>query len=239
VIILSFLLVVFYSGCSALSSSRHHEEVRNPETPVARVHLPLPPQGIIHHVEFNDPADGSRVTLKDRSDIERASYFRSILRFQQEEAFLVQQALANIDVRNLLGTRYTLISVAVADEERPRLTFYSYSDNVTVEMDMKGARVVKVQRREGYIPLEGAEEIKEAIALARKDTRIGGQLADLEGHAIVMQPKRGIMLNDPGYGHRVFWVTFSEGLTGSPQYWAVVDLTNKKVLKTGKEEPHP
>ena len=61
---------------------------------------------------------------------------------------------------------------------------------------------------------------------------------DLEGHAILMQPGDGIFWNDPGYGHRVFWVTFSQGLTGNPQYWAVVDLSEEKVLKAGKEEAH-
>ncbi|MGH7259016.1 MAG: hypothetical protein ACREIM_11595, partial [Nitrospiraceae bacterium] len=91
----------------------------------------------------------------------------------------------------------------------------------------------------GYLPMEGGEEIQEAIALARKDTHIGGALHDLEGHALLMQPGDGIFWNDPGYGHRVFWVTFSQGLTGNPQYWAVVDLSEQKVLKAGKEDAHP
>ena len=54
-----------------------------------------------------------------------------------------------------------------------------------------------------------------------------------------MEPGDGLFWNDPGFGHRVFWVTFSQGLSGNPQYWAVVDLNEQKVLKAGKEEPHP
>jgi hypothetical protein len=123
-----------------------------------------------------------------------------------------------------------------ASPAKTRLTFYSYSNNLTVDVEMKDETVANVYRREEYLPMEGAEEIQEAIALAKKDTRTAG--AALEGHAILMQPGDGIFWNDPGYGHRVFWVTFSQGLTGNPQYWAVVDLNEQKVLKAGKEEAH-
>lgn len=250
--ILLFLLVVLSSaGCSLFSGPRHHEEVRSPETAVAKKPLPLP-QRIVHRLEFNDPADGSRMTPKDRSDIKPANNAPETVTMDEVGLDLQPKALANTVVRNLLGTRYALISMTVTDAghrmsqgcctsspSKTRLTFYSYSNNLTVDVEMKGDTVANVQRREGYLPMEGGEEIQEAIALARKDTRIGGALPGLEGHAILMQPGDGIFWNDPGYGHRVFWVTFSQGRTGNPQYWAVVDLSEQKVLKAGKEEAHP
>jgi len=250
--ILLFLLVVLSSaGCSLFSGPRHHEEVRSPETAVAKKPLPLP-QRIVHRLEFNDPADGSRMTPKDRSDIKPANSAPETVTMDEVGLDLQPKALANTVVRNLLGTRYALISMTVTDAghrmsqgcctsspSKTRLTFYSYSNNLTVDAEMKGDTVANVQRLEGYLPMEGGEEIQEAIALARKDTRIGGALPGLEGHAILMQPGDGIFWNDPGYGHRVFWVTFSQGRTGNPQYWAVVDLSEQKVLKAGKEEAHP
>lgn len=250
-IILLFLLAVLSSGgCSLFSGPRHHEEVRSPETAVPKMPLPLPPQGIVHRLEFNDPADGSRMTLKDRSDIKPTDSVQGTGTMAEAGVDLQQKAQANTQVRNLLGTRYTLINMTVTDAghtmsqgccksspSKIQLTFFSYTNNLTVDVEMKGDTVANVRRREGYLPMEGGEEIQEATALARQDTRIGA-LPDLEGHAILMQPGDGIFWNDPGYGHRVFWVTFSQGLTGNPQYWAVVDLSEEKVLKAGKEEAH-
>jgi hypothetical protein len=52
-----------------------------------------------------------------------------------------------------------------------------------------------------------------------------------------MHPDRGFFRNDPGYGHRIIWITFSQGQDGDPKYWAVVDLTEDTVLDAGEEPP--
>ena len=67
--------------------------------------------------------------------------------------------------------------------------------------------------------MEGGEEIQEAIAyaLARKDTRIGGALQEPQKSRDLSCNRETESWNDPGYGHRVFWVTFSQGLTGNPR----------------------
>lgn len=120
------------------------------------------------------------------------------------------------------------------------LLFYSYTNDVAVDVEMKGEDVITiVQRDRSYLPPEGEEEIQQAIDLARKDSRIPGGLPQLDGHAILMQPGDGVLWNEPGYGHRVFWVTFSKGLSGNPEYWAVVDLSAQTVLKVEKEDAHP
>ena len=95
-IILLFLLVVLSSGgCSLFSGPRHHEEVRSPETAVAKMPLPLPPQGIVHRLEFNDPADGSRMTLKDRSDIKPTDSVQGTGTMDEAGVDLQPKALAN------------------------------------------------------------------------------------------------------------------------------------------------
>ena len=59
----------------------------------------------------------------------------------------------------------------------------------------------------------------------------------LQGHGLLMQPDRGFFKNDPGYQHRVIWITFSQGQDGDPKYWAQVDLTEDRVLDAGDEPP--
>jgi hypothetical protein len=115
------------------------------------------------------------------------------------------------------------------------LTYYNYVDNVAVQVTVKNDVVQSIERRKGYVPPEGDEEIRAAIDLARRDARLGGRVQDLDGHALLMEPERGIIWNDAGYGHRVMWVTFERGTSGDPLFWAVVDLSDQRVLEAGEE----
>jgi hypothetical protein len=239
------------SACGMFSGPRHHTEVRSPETDVKKTVLSSPPVAV-HKLDFDDPIDGARMKPKDRGqlrDVDGAVASDSSL---PAVADLQKQALANTAVRGLLGARYALIGTQVVDPgyKQPsgccgaappkiRLTFFSYSNNSTIDVDMKGSDVANVSRRKDYLPPEGEEEIVEAVALARKDDRIAAAVKDLDGHGILTQPGDGLLWNDPGYGHRVFWVTFSKGLSGNPEYWALVDMTEQKVLKAQKEDAHP
>jgi hypothetical protein len=144
-------------------------------------------------------------------------------------------------VRAALGDRYAFIASAAIDpdksdargstaERRTRLTFYSYSSNVAVEVVARGRSVESVRRREGYQPPEGAEEIQSAISLAQRDSRLTRVVQGLQATAILTYPASG----QPGYGHRVLHVSFSHGdPTEVPQYYALVDLTDQKVLTAG------
>jgi len=96
---------------------------------------------------------------------------------ESQEAGLRQAALQDTQVRAALGDRFGYITASEVepDKAHPRgateqipvvLTFYSYSNNVAVEVQIAGQKVEKVNRREGYQPPEGAEEVKAAIALA-------------------------------------------------------------------------
>jgi hypothetical protein len=238
------------SACGMFSGPRHHVEVRSAETAVKKAALPTPP-AILHKLEFDDPADGARMKPKDRTDLHDIDS-TVVSAPVPELSELTQQAVANSSVRRLLGARYALIGGQIVDPgykrslgccaatpARVRLTFFSYSRNSAVDVEMKGPDVTSVTQRKDYLPPEGEDEIKEAVDLARKDERIAAAVRDLDGHGILTQPGDGLLWNDPGYGHRVFWVTFSRGLSGNPEYWAVVDMTDQKVLKAQKEDPHP
>ena len=70
---------------------------------------------------------------------------------------------------------------------------------------------------EGYLPAEGPQEVQRGIELARADARLAGKVQALQGHGLLMQPDRGFFKNDPGYEHRVIWITFSQGQDGDPK----------------------
>jgi hypothetical protein len=155
------------------------------------------------------------------------------------EAQLRQAATQDTRVRTALGERFSYITANRAEPDKQnanipaealpfRLTFYSYSNNVAVEVLMKQDTVAEVVRREGYQPPEGAEEIKAAVALAQRESRFSEAVKGMYATAIVTAPEKGT----PGYGHRVLHVSFSA--TGGPEevpaYYALVDLTEQKVV---------
>jgi hypothetical protein len=245
-------VIVLAAGCSLLAGGpRPPEDIRSPETEVDKRPLPISAP-MPARLEFDDPSDGSRVKPKNATALPD-----SVVSHGQDAALpsvaeFEARAAANTAVRDLLGERYALISLHPADPPHkfdlgccspapPLLEsmFYSYSNDAAVEVTLRGERIVSVRQRKDYLPPESREELDQAVELARKDDRIAASIQGLEGHAILMQPGDGIIFNDPGYGHRVFWVTFSQGVSGNPQYWAVVDLSERKVLKADKEEPHP
>jgi hypothetical protein len=248
---LLLILVVLLQGCSAFSGPRQHSEVRSPET-VKAGSLPLPP-GSVHRLAFDGPSDGARRMPMGITALPAGQGTAADGSTSTTVSDLAAKAVANPKVREALGSRSTLISTTAtapsakhlsgcctAMSPKHRLMFYSYTNDVAVDVEMKGDDVISIMRRErSYLPPEGEEEMQQAIALARKDSRIPGGLPQLDGHAILMQPGDGLLWNEPGYGHRVFWVTFSQGLSGNPEYWAVVDLSAQTVLKVEQEAAHP
>lgn len=167
-----------------------------------------------------------------------------------EVAALRKAAESDRRVTALLGSRWAFIDADRIPSEgklsfgccrhttsQTRLVYYSYSQNVAVEVHMKETNVLTVSRLEGYQPPEGEQDVQRGIELAKADHRLVGKVEQLQGHGLLMQPDRGFFRNDPGYAHRTIWITFSEGRDGDPKYWAVVDLTEDKVLEAGQEPP--
>jgi hypothetical protein len=247
------MLIGFSWGCSLDATSRGPFGPEDPPTVIPKV--PLPSPSVTPHVlEFTgDDAIGHSKPKMAGTPLDM-----SVKRSQNSSAILTageivtlrKAAEADARVATLLGSRWGFIE---ADRLPPegkmsfgccrdsvhfvRLIYYSYSNNIAVEVRMKEANVFSTARLEGYLPPEGPQDVQRGIELAKADPRLAGKVQPLEGHGLLMHPDRGFFRNDPGYGHRIIWITFSHGQDGDPKYWAVVDLTEDTVLDAGEEPP--
>ncbi len=153
------------------------------------------------------------------------------------EARLISIALEDRGVSSTLGERFAHISTDIVEPDKltrppPRapvlLTFYSHTQNVAVQVLMEGTQVAGVQKLPEVQPAEGAEEVAEAISIARRDPRLSRLVANLVGNAILAHPRRG----QPGFGGRVLYVSF--GTETDAEYFALVDLVTAEVLDAGR-----
>lgn len=249
-----FLLVIIGIGygCSLDARSRGPFGPEDPETPVRKVKLPDKPPST-HVLQFTGDDTAGHHKPKMLGAITDTAVKRSAnvsaAPTSSEVAGLRNAAESDRRVTALLGSRWAFIDADRIPPEgkrsfgccrhtsQTRLVYYSYSQNVAVEVHMKETNVFSVSRLEGYQPAEGQQDVQRGIELAKADPRLAGKVEQLQGHGLLMQPNRGFFRNDPGYAHRTIWITFSKGQDGDPQYWAVVDLTENKVLEAGQEPP--
>ena len=250
---LIFMWLVVGSGCSLDARSRGPFGPEDPETAIPR--RPLPAQvPTKHHLAFTADESVGHVKPKMEGTVSEAAVKRSpnqaAVLSMSEIAAMRKAAETNPKVAALLGARWTFIDADRLPTEGKvsfgccreqarltKLTYFSYSQNVAIEVRMKDATVLQASREDGYLPPEGPQEVQRGIELARADGRLSGKVEGLEGHGLLMQPDRGFFTNDPGYEHRVIWITFSQGQDGDPKYWAQVDLTEDRVLDAGDEPP--
>ncbi len=191
--------------------------------------------------EFTDKQQGFPPKVKDRTNVraiaaqELSTSLTDTLAVQTRDAALQDQ-----HVRELLGARFAYITVDEIEPEKgqtvnpgaglmTRVTFFSYANNAAVYVRMNGLRVEGTTSEQGFQPPEGRDEIKTAIALAGRDQGLRDKLQGLTGHAILSYTPQG----QAGYGHRVLRVTFRNGDEDVPRYFAMVDLTDQKVLSAG------
>ncbi len=247
------MVIVFECGCSLDAGSRGPFGPEDPETAVQKVKLPdkAPSPHVFEFageetVGHHKPRMAG--TVPDVA-VKRTTNASAVLT-SHDVATLRNAAEGDRRVATFLGSRWAFID---ADRLPPegkisfgccrhtsnltRLVYYSYSQNVALEVQMKETNVLSVSRLEGYQPPEGRQDVQRGIELARADPRLAGKVEQLQGHGLLMQPDRGFFRNDPGYAHRTIWITFSQGENGDPKYWAVVDLTEDKVLEAGEEPP--
>lgn len=118
-----------------------------------------------------------------------------------------------------------------------RIIFYSESNNLAVEVWMKGLSVQGAVGRQGVQPPEVPEEIEEAVALARRHPAIRDLVHGLAAGGLLLPRQDG----DPGPGQRIIWVTFFEAaeIEGEKPalFSAAVDLIEQKVLVARAEPP--
>lgn len=252
-IYLSFLLVVG-AGCTLDAGSRGPFGPEDPETAIPKQALPaqVPAR---HGLAFTaDETPGQHLKPAMAGTVAAPLLTRSpktnAMLTAAEIAALRKAAEADPRVASLLGARWGFIEAdRIApdgkasfgccrdDAQFARLLYFSYSGNVAVEVRLKEQRVIEATRRDGYLPPEGPQDVQRGIDLARADSRLAGKVQTLQGHGLLMQPDKGFFKNDPGYGHRTIWITFSQGQAGDPKFWAVVDLTDDRVLEAGEEPP--
>ena len=249
--IIAMLLMVCTAGCSS-GPSRGPFGPDDLETAVTKTPLPVavPP---VHRLQFDDAGDGELMKLRGGSQpgtpVAAASGDGPASNEQAVKG-LQAAALADPRVQAALGDRFRLLEADTVETKSSmpgccpapthpsRLLFYSYAADTSVEVLLRGDRVIAVTPRPGYQPAETDEEVREAEALARQDRRLEGKLEGLDGHGILTQPARGWLWDDAGQGHRVIWVTFSKGREGRPLYGALVDLSDRKVLNAREEPSH-
>jgi hypothetical protein len=195
----------------------------------------------VNRLEFTGPREGWPPKPRERANVTHVPY-REIPGSLTDalEARMRRAAVSHPQVRALLGSRFAYIS---ADEIEPdkgaprnpsaplaaRVTFFSHANNVAVEVRMLQTQVQGARRRAGYHPPEGQDEIRLAVNLARRDSRLYARVRNLEGNAILAHPRQG----QPGYGHRVLYVAFSRADEDRTLYFALVDLTAQQVLSAG------
>lgn len=197
----------------------------------------------LHRLEFAGPEEGWPPHPKRRTNVQQVQSKEIAGSLTDtHEAAIHQAALSDPGVRRLLGDRFAYVS---ADEIEPakgkirqpdepvavRVTFYSHTNNVAVEVQMIGTRVRSVRKREGYQPPAGTEEIAAATRYAHGDDRLRDKISGLNSFAIVTATSE----KDPAFGHRILYVTFSRKKDEDMPaiYFAYVDLTDQKVLDAG------
>lgn len=250
---LGLAAILCCTGCSLDASSRGPFGPEDPETVIPK--RPLPANVPVRHVlEFSADESPGHVKPKMAGTIMDAAVSRSSSAIPPlsatDIAALRNTAEADPRVIALLGPRWGFIEANLAPPKDKgsfgccrtsarfsKLTYFSYSHNVAIDVRLKDGSVLEVSRAEGYLPPEGPQDVARGIELARADQRLAGKVQDLQGHGLLMQPDRGFFKNDPGYAHRVIWITFSQGVGGDPKYWAQVDLTDDRVLDAGDEPP--
>lgn len=153
-------------------------------------------------------------------------------------------------VQEALGARFAYIATdplhigkgRKSDCSEPfssRITIFSHTRNVAIEVILRGTVVQSIQSRQGYQPREGHDEIVRAICLARADYRLKGHVELLNAHAI-LQPTS---VEDVGCGNRILWVSFT-GCEDSEDekpalFTATVDLISETVLMARAEALAP
>lgn len=249
-------LLLFSGGCALFKSHK--------ETPVSKTALPSD-QPAVHKLDFQSPGD-ERPKVAEKAPATPPVLTPPPVSLDEKAQTQVRvTAEQESRVRKELGERFVRLhtqnirtgkvicpgippdpDLTLSVAERipiTKLTYYSYTNNMTVVVCMRGNELKSVGHRKGYQPAEGDEvgegsvEFLQAEQLAREDKRLANQVGDLKAHVLLIEPARGLIFNEPGYGHRVFWVTFSKGDSGDPQFWAIVDLTltDKQVLDAGTE----
>jgi hypothetical protein len=152
----------------------------------------------------------------------------------------MRAALSDDRLSSILGDeRYATIGVTFREDkeqgaEKVIAVFFSYQANRAVEVHLSAdaEQVLEVIEAD-YQPAPSDEELAEAIALARRDERVGPRVNDfMRGTAILR------IATDPAsplYGRRCFDVGLGCADERSPRVRVTVDLSTEMVVGVDEE----
>lgn len=247
------ILILTLTGCALIQRN-------DPETLVPKQALP-DQAPVVSKLELVPSPGSPRLIPKGDIAPDAATLKQGLVDEIRKDSPVVHAAEQHPQVREKLGQRYFFISAAPTKKKDQfcspamlrasgqvattaaltRIIFYSYSNTAAVMVCMNEQEFVSLPTvPKDYQPPESDGEEVEAIRVARLDPRIQDKVKELKAHVILMDPEWRLWpASKEGYGHRVFHVTFSQQDSGSPQYWAVVDLTEEvdrnKVRQIGDE----
>lgn len=188
---------------------------------------PPQPDGIKDIVVFSNPEKEKVLKIRERNrDVEKEKPVK-----------------LRGDVRRALGKRFSKAIIAVNEpkdgsDPTTTVTYFSHSKNTTVVVDMVGEKKqkvtnVKVIPAGEYQPEPTEEEYAEAKKIAYAYFASVGQkrASELQAYGILAHPK-----DKSFYDTRVIYISFHINSDSPPEFVALVDLTNQKVIEAREEK---
>lgn len=176
------------------------------------------------------------VRLQDTSSILRSTHI-------DKAQTATQAAIDDLSVQGQLGNRYRLINTIAmttkwqADVSQYKVTFFSYSNNATLEVIVKDRTVqsMKTMAAQQYQPPLTQDEVAESVDIAREYWLAQGntRVNDLEGFAIQTFPTDG---SSAYFNTRMTYVSFHPDAVSLPELLTWVDLTSQNVWRSAIEQ---
>lgn len=147
----------------------------------------------------------------------------------------------NPELIAVIGNWYGTFDASLSDsksDDVASFVFYNYATNQTIKANLgaNGAVTTIIQPASQWQPAENAQEIAQAINLARTSLEADGfALDNLEGTAMLTYPSQDSSDEETPlfYNSRVLYVTFGSGNGAPPLYSARVDIGARTVSEEG------
>jgi hypothetical protein len=213
------------------------DRLRPPELPPPGLRsVEIPNLGPRIDPPFVDVPDFSQyLTPADTSPVDFESLEPRITDESRQQA--VDVALASDRTAGKLeGKRYEVLEVGTRSLDRqtdyPLVIIYNYTDDVVIEVTIDQVRrAVHDVTVERYQPALTASEQSQALEMVRDDGRLPEADIDITtGVGLIVED---VDIRSPRYGHRLVDLRFGPENRYLPTAFAIVDLSNREVARTG------
>jgi hypothetical protein len=190
------------------------------------------------NVEYVKSTDGSPPAIKGATNVRQIEAAETLLFTAEQLNALDTLARNNDAIKAQLGDRASLLqSYYLEDKAEPsrritNLTYYSYSNNYAVEVQVENQRVLKNEILRDFQPPATREEIAKAVSIALENPEIRAAAGQLTSHGIVSYRK---FTNREIANHRIIYVSFSRKESDNIEYFAYVDLIQNNIIEHGKD----